>query len=56
MASDRSRGILIIQTPNPLTTETLAHRFRSTILRAMHNPQLAFGGVPVQDVQFESRR
>jgi len=56
LAFDHSRGILIIQTPNPLTTETLAHGFRTTILRPIHNLQLAFCGVPVQDAQFHSRR
>jgi len=52
---DRNRGILIVQTPNALTTETLAHRFRTTIMRTIRDLQLAFDGIPVQDVQFESR-
>jgi hypothetical protein len=55
LAFHRGRGVLIVQTPNPLTTETLAHRFRPTIVRTIRNLQLAFDEVPVQDVQFQSR-
>ena len=39
-----------------LTARVLAHRFHTTIMRTAHNLQLALDGVPVQDVQFQSRR
>ena len=56
LAFDRCRGILIVQTPNPLTSHTVAGRFRTTIVRTIRNLSLALDGVAVQDVQFQSRR
>ena len=50
------RGILFVQTPDPLTAEVRAHRFHTTIMRTIHNLQLALESVPIQDVQFQSRR
>ena len=56
LAFDRSRGLLILQTPNPLTTDILARHFRTTIMRSIRDLQAAFDGIPIQDVQFQSRR
>ena len=56
LAFDRIRGILIVQTPDPLTAEVLAHRFHTTIMRTVHNLQLAIDDVPIQDVQSQSKR
>ena len=56
LAFDRTRGILIVEAPDPLTAEVLAHRFHTTIMRAVHNLHLALDDVPVQDIQFQSRR
>ena len=39
-----------------LRAEVLAHRFHTTIMRAVHNLQLSVDDVPIQDVQFQSRR
>jgi hypothetical protein len=39
-----------------LATSLLAHRFHTTIMRTAHNLHLAFHGVPLLDVQFQSRR
>jgi hypothetical protein len=33
-----------------------SHRFHTIIKRTVHNLQLAIDDVPVQDVQFQSRR
>ena len=56
LAFDRSRGILFVQTPDPLTAEVLAHPLHITIIRTVHNLHPSFEGVPVQDVQLQSRR
>jgi hypothetical protein len=53
---DRSRGILFVQTPDPLTAEVLPHRFHTTIMRTVHNLRLYVEDVPIQDVQFRSGR
>jgi len=50
VAFDRTRGILFVQTPDPLSAEVLAHRFHTTIMRTVHNLQLALGGVPIQAI------
>jgi hypothetical protein len=55
LAFDRSRGILFLQTRDPLTAEVLAQRFQTTIMRAVHNLQLSVHDVPIQDVQFQPR-
>lgn len=56
LAFDRNRGLLIVQTPNPLTTETLTRQFRPTITRAIRELDLRFRGVPVHTVAFTSPR
>ena len=47
LAFDENLGILVLQSPNLLTAETLAHRFRTTIMRTVRNLQPAFDGVPI---------
>ena len=56
ITNDRNTAILFVQTPDPLTAEVLAHRFHTTIMRTVHNLQFACHGVPILDVQFQSRR
>jgi hypothetical protein len=53
---DRTSGILIVQTPDSLTAEVLARRFHTTIMRTVHNLNLAVDGIPIQDMQFRCRR
>ncbi len=56
LAFDGNLGMLIIPTPNPLTTETLTHGFRATMLRNMCNLQVAVDGLPGEDVRFQPGR
>jgi len=55
LAFGRSGSILIVQTPNPVTTEVLNSRFRTTVMRTVTGLEIAFDGVPVHDVQSQSR-
>jgi hypothetical protein len=56
LSSDRNLGILIIQTPNPLTSQTLAGTFRQLIRRTLRQANVLIDGLPVLDVQFQSKR
>jgi hypothetical protein len=56
LAFDRNLGILIIQTPNPLTSRTLADTFQTLIMRTIQEANVGIDGVPVYDVQFQSKR
>jgi hypothetical protein len=53
---DRNSGILIVQTPNALTTEMLGRRWLPTTRRVIRRAQMRLQGVPVQEVWFQSRR
>jgi hypothetical protein len=56
LAFGRNLGILIIQTPNPLTSQTLADTFRQVITRTLREANVLIDGLPVYDVQFQSKR
>jgi hypothetical protein len=56
LAFDRNSGMLVIETPNPLTAEILSGRFRTIIMRTILDLRLGFDGILIQDVQFQSRR
>jgi hypothetical protein len=56
LAFDRGLGILIIQTPNPLTSQTLADTFRRVIRRTLRQANVLIDGLPIVDVQFQSKR
>ncbi len=56
IAFDRDLGILIIQTPNPLTSQMLAQQFYAVIVRTLREANAAIHGVPAIDVDFQSRR
>lgn len=56
LAFDAMRQTLIIETPNPLTSLSLRGQFYATIIRTLHDLHLSFDGVPISQVQFQSRR
>jgi len=49
-------GILVVQTPNPLNSLSLHRQFHRPIIRTIRNLQPAFDDVPVQHIEFQSRR
>jgi len=56
LAFDRDLGLLVVQTPNPLTSLSLRRQFHPTIMRTIRQLDLRFHGLPVNDVQFQSKR
>ena len=56
LAFDATRQTLIIETPDPLTSLSLHGHLHSTIVRTIHDLHLCFDGIPISDVQFQSRR
>ena len=56
LAFDENLGILVVQAPNPLNSLSLRRRFHLTIMRTIHQLDLRFRGLPVNDVQLQSRR
>lgn len=56
LAFDPNLCMLVIQTPNPLTTEVLRGQFYGLIMRTIKNAGLKIDGVPISFVDFQSRR
>jgi len=56
LAFDGNLGILVVQIPNPLNSLSLHRQFHRPIVRTIRNLQPAFDDVPVQHIEFQSRR